>query len=132
MSDADARDIVEIVSAMPFEATLESLSKAIAQAGLILFRSIDHQAGAREAGLDMPPSTVMTYGHPKGGTPLMLAAPLAALDLPLRVLVRVREDGRTTIAFHPAAAVLRRAGVSETLASRLDPAQQILVNAVTS
>ncbi len=132
MSDAKAPCAVEYVSAMPFEATLESLSKAIAQAGLILFNRIDHQAGAREAGLEMPPVTVLTYGHPKGGTPVMIAAPLAALDLPLRVLVRVRDDGQTAIAFHPMAAALRRAGVPEALAGRLDPAQQILVKAVRS
>jgi uncharacterized protein (DUF302 family) len=55
---------------------------------------------------------------------------LAALDLPLRVLVRVRDDGRTVIAFHPVGAVLRQAGVPELLAGRLDPAQQLLLNAV--
>jgi uncharacterized protein (DUF302 family) len=78
----------------------------------------------------MPPSTVLTYGHPKGGTPIMLAAPAAALDLPLRVLVRVQDDGRTVIAFHPIAAVLRQAGVTAALADKLDPAQRILVKAV--
>ncbi len=127
MTDAEIR---ETVSPLPFEATLERLTAAITQAGLILFNRIDHQAGAREAGLDMPPTTVLTYGHPKGGTPIMLAGPLAALDLPLRVLVRVRDDGKTVIAFHPIAAVLRRAGVPDPLAERLDPAQQILVKAV--
>jgi len=132
MNGAQTIDTVEYVSATSFEATLESLSKAIAQAGLILFNKIDHQAGAREAGLEMPRTTVLTYGHPKGGTPVMLAAPLAALDLPLRVLVRVRDDGQTAIAFHPMAAALRRAGIPEALAGRLDPAQQILVKAVTS
>jgi uncharacterized protein (DUF302 family) len=128
MSDAD---ISETLSAYPFEATLERLTAAITQAGMILFNRIDHQAGAREAGLEMPPATVLTYGHPKGGTPIMLAAPLAALDLPLRLLVRVRDDGQTVIAFHPIAAVLRRAGVPDPLAGRLDPAQQVLLKAVT-
>lgn len=127
MSDADIR---ETLSAHPFEATLERMAAAITQAGLILFSRIDHQAGAREAGLDMPPTTVLTYGHPKGGTPIMLAAPLSALDLPLRVLVWVRDDGQTVIAFHPIGAVLRRAGVPDSLAGRLDPAQQILLKAV--
>lgn len=127
MSDAD---IHETLSAHPFEATLERLTAAIAQAGLILFSRIDHQAGAREAGLDMPPATVLTYGHAKGGTPIMLAVPSLALDLPLRVLVRVRDDGRTVIAFRPIGAVLRRAGVPDALAGRLDPAQQILSKAV--
>ena len=128
MSDADIR---ETLSAHPFEATLERLAAAIAQGGLMLFNRIDHQAGAREAGLKMPPTTVLTYGHPKGGTPIMLAAPLAALDLPLRVLVRVRDDGQTVIAFHPIGAALRRAGAPDSLADRLDPAQQLLLKAVT-
>ena len=131
MSDAKAPDATEYVSALPFEDTLERLSDAITQAGLIVFDRFDHQAGARQAGLEMPPATVLSYGHPKGGTPVMLAAPLAALDLPLRVLVRVRDDGRTAIAFHPIAAVLRRAGVPDAMAGRLDPAQQVLVKAVT-
>ncbi len=127
MSDAD---IQETLSAHPFAVTLERVAAAIAQAGLILFHRFDHQAGAQEAGLAMPPTTVLFYGHPKGGTPIMLAAASAALDLPLRVLVREREDGRTVIAFHPIGAVLRRAGVPEALAGRLDPAQRILLDAV--
>ena len=131
MNTNDPSDIVEHVSALPFEATVERLATAIAQAGLTLFSRIDHQAGARDAGLEMPPATVLTYGHAKGGTPVMVATPLAALDLPLRVLVRVHEDGRTVIVFHAIGAVLRRAGVPDLLATRLDPAQLLLVNAVT-
>jgi uncharacterized protein (DUF302 family) len=127
MQDAD---IHEILSPHSFETTLERIVAAIAQAGLILFSRIDHRAGAQQAGLEMPPATVLTYGHPKGGTPIMLAAPLAALDLPLRVLIRERDDGRTAIAFHPIEAVLHAAGVPQPLASRLAPAQQILRNAV--
>ena len=129
MTDAD---ICEALSAHPFEATLERLTVAIAQAGLTLFGRIDHQAGAREAGLPMPPTTVLIYGHPKGGTPIMLAAPLTALDLPLRVLVRTRDDGRTAIAFHPIGAALRRAGLAESLAVRLEPAQEMLLKAVAA
>lgn len=131
MSAGETPDIVEHVSAVPFDTTLERLIGVIAQAGLILFGQIDHQAGAHDAGLEMPPATVLTYGHAKGGTPVMVAIPLAALDLPLRVLVRVRDDGQTVIAFHAIGAVLRRAGVPDPLATRLDPAQQILVDAVT-
>ncbi len=131
MSAGEIPDIVEHVSAVPFDVTLERLTAAIARAGLTLFNRIDHQAGARDAGLEMPPAMVLTYGHAKGGTPVMVAAPLAALDLPLRVLVRVREDGRTAIAFHAIGAVLRHAGVPDPLATRLEPAQRLLVDAVT-
>jgi uncharacterized protein (DUF302 family) len=132
MSDTHAQEIVEHVSTLSFDTVLERLTSTISQAGLMLFSRIDHHAGARQAGLDMPQTTVLTYGHPKGGTPIMLAAPLAALDLPLRVLVRVRDDGQTAIAFHPIGGVLRRAGVPEALAGKLDPAQQILVKAIAT
>ena len=53
----------------------------------------------------MPPTTVLTYGNARGGTPIMLADPRAALDLPLRVLVR-KASGRTLVAYHPVAALL--------------------------
>ena len=132
MSDDQLPDIVEHVSAVSFDATIERLTAAITHAGLLLFNRIDHHAGAREAGLEMPQTTVLTYGHPKGGTPIMLAAPLAALDLPLRVLIRVRDDGTTAIAFHPIEAVLRRAGVPDNLAGKLAPAQKILVDAIAT
>jgi uncharacterized protein (DUF302 family) len=110
MPNEPSDDIVEHIAPRTFAATLDGLLQAIAKAGLILLARIDHDAGAREVGMVMPPTTVLLYGHPKGGTPLMLAAPRAALDLPLRVLVREREDGRTVVAFRHAGAMLRRAG----------------------
>lgn len=132
MSDVGTKEIVELESPVAFEPTLTRLIDAIHAAGLSLFLRFDHAANAREAGMTMPPTTVLFYGHAKGGTPIMLETPLVALDLPLRVLVREREDGRTVIAFHPAAAMLRRRGVPEGLAARLDPAQQILVKAMAA
>jgi uncharacterized protein (DUF302 family) len=69
MSDADIR---ETLSARPFEATLERLTAAITQAGLILLNLIDHQAGEHEAGWEFPPTTLLTCGHPKDGAPIML------------------------------------------------------------
>jgi uncharacterized protein (DUF302 family) len=130
MNDTDSSSLVETVSPLPFAATLARLETAIGKAGLTVFAKIDHAAGAREVGTTMPPTTVLVYGHAKGGTPLMLAAPQAALDLPLRVLVREREDGQTVIAFHPIAGVMRAAGVPEDLATRLEPAQRLLVQAL--
>jgi uncharacterized protein (DUF302 family) len=127
MSDAS---VLEQVSSVGFAPTLERVVHAIESAGLSIFARIDHAAGALAAGLAMPPATVLVYGSPKGGTPIMLATPLAALDLPLRVLIRERSDGSVTIAFHPAAAMLRQLGVPEDLATRLDPAQRILAVAI--
>lgn len=124
------KPIAEYVSHLAFEPTLERLEQGIEKAGMSVFARIDHAAGARKVGLEMPPTIVLIYGSPRGGTPIMLAAPQAALDLPLRVLVRQDAEGQVRIAFHPAAAMLRRAGVPEELAARLDPAQRILIEAI--
>ncbi len=130
MTEAETPDIVEQASPLPFEATLERLTQAIETAGLTIFARIDHASNARSVGLTMPPATVLIYGAAKGGTPIMLGTPLAALDLPLRVLVRAREDGGASVAFHPVAAMLHRAGVSPDLAARLEPAQWLLLTAL--
>src|SRR5262249_35002036 len=124
-------DVVELESPEPFVETCAKLTAAIERAGLTIFATIDHAAGAREAGLTMPPTVVLIYGSPRGGTPVMQAEPLAALDLPLRVLVR-ESDGKTVVAFHPAAGMLRRAGVPQELAARLDGAQRLIADALKS
>jgi uncharacterized protein (DUF302 family) len=126
------KPIAEYVSSLVFEQTLERLEQRIEMAGMSVFARIDHAAGARECGMEMPPTVVLLYGSPRGGTPVMQVAPQAALDLPLRVLVRQDAEGQVLIAFHPAAAMLRRAGVPEDLAARLDAAQRILIEAIES
>ena len=78
----------------------------------------------------MPPTVVLIYGHARGGAPIMLAAPQAALGLPLRVFVRKDADGRSLVAFHLVAPMLLAAGVAETLANRLEPAQALLLREI--
>lgn len=126
MTDTATPGVVEHASAFSFGETIERLVQAITRAGMTIFARIDHAANARDVGMTMPPATVLIYGRAEGGTPVMLAAPLSALDLPLRVLVREREDGTAAIAFHPVAAMLRQAGAPEDAASRLEPAQRML------
>jgi uncharacterized protein (DUF302 family) len=120
------------VSGLTFAATLARLRQAITDAGMRVFAEIDHAQGARDAGLEMPPTTVLIYGSPAGGTPLMLAAPNVALDLPLRVLIRERADGAIVILFHPAEHMLRQDGVPPELAGRLTRAQDLLISAIST
>jgi uncharacterized protein (DUF302 family) len=122
--------ITDIVTTLPFAEALGRLVQAITGAQMTIFARIDHAAGARAAGLSMPETTVLLYGNPKGGTPIMLAAPQAALDLPLRVLVREDPAKGVVVSFHPAAAMLAEAGVPAELAARLEPAQHVLVRAL--
>jgi uncharacterized protein (DUF302 family) len=130
MPAATTPDPVEYPSALAFGPTLDRLVQAIEAAGMTIFARIDHAAGAREASMTMPPTLVLIYGHAKGGTPIMQAVPQAALDLPLRVLLREDAEGHALISFHPIAPLLRQAGVPDALAARLAPAQRILVDAI--
>ena len=132
MAMDDAAKVVECISPLPFEAAQERARQVIAQAGLQLFATIDHAAGAREAGFSMRPTVVLIYGHPKGGTPLMLAAPAAALDLPLRVMLREDDQGRTIVTYHPVAAMLQALSASAQLGSNLERAQGLVVTALTA
>lgn len=129
MTRSNDGSVVEFISPFNFQVTMDRLSTAILGAGMKLFATIDHAANAREVGLDMPPTVVMIYGKAEGGTPMMLAAPRAALDLPLHVLLREDTDGRTIVALRPIAPTLEASGVPAALASRLEPAQQLLLNA---
>ena len=72
-----------IDSRYDFAATVTALETAIQEKGMILFARIDHQAAAQAAGLDMQPATVLIYGNPAMGTPLMRNDPTLALQLPL-------------------------------------------------
>jgi uncharacterized protein (DUF302 family) len=131
VSNASPSELIEHTSPVDFPTTVQRIAHAIEAAGLTVFAQIDHAAGARAAGLKMLPATVLIYGHAKGGTPIMLAAPQAALDLPLRVLVQQREDGRTMIIYHPIVPLLSRSGVASELAAHLEPAQRLLIKAIT-
>jgi uncharacterized protein (DUF302 family) len=131
-TNISASDLIEHVSPIGFAPTLDRLTRAIEAAGLQVFTSIDHAAAARTVGMTMPATVVLLYGNPKGGTPVMLTTPSAALDLPLRVLVREDATGRTIVAFHPVRSMLGRAGVPDEFAKRMEPAQRLLVDAIAS
>lgn len=130
MTLQQGNDLVEHIGSRSFDATVDRLVAAIEGAGMTVFARIDHAANARQAGLAMLPALVLIFGNAKGGTPIMQAVPTAALDLPLRVLIREDASGRTLVSFHPFAAMLRRAGVPDALATRLDPAQSVLIGAI--
>lgn len=129
MSDTNA-NLIEHISRGNFVDTLDHLTRSIEEAGMRIFCRIDHAAAAAEAGLSMPPTTVLIYGNPKAGTAVMVAVPSAALDLPLHVLVREDAAGHVVVSFHPIAFALARLGVAEVLSRRLEQAQRLLIEAV--
>ncbi|HEY4201522.1 MAG TPA: DUF302 domain-containing protein [Devosiaceae bacterium] len=122
-------DVVELISANAFDPTVRRIAEAIEKAGLTIFARIDHAAAAKAAGLEMPPTIVLIYGNARGGTPVMLAAPNAALELPLRVLIRADAAGAVYVVYRAIAETLRGAGVGTEMAARLEPAQRLIADA---
>jgi uncharacterized protein (DUF302 family) len=96
-------------------ARLESLAEG---KGMKVFAVIDHSGEAGQVGLELRDTKVVVFGSPQAGTPVMAAAPLAALDLPLKVLVW-SDDGQTKLTYTAPAALAARYGLSEELAARL-------------
>jgi uncharacterized protein (DUF302 family) len=91
--------------------TLEILKKAIADAGNTTFAVIDQSAAAAGVGLTLRPTTLILFGNPKGGTPLMEAFPLVALELPLKLLVW-EHNGGVSLAYTPMSEVATRYNVT--------------------
>ncbi len=92
-----ARGVVSVPSPFGFVVTLERLEAALDRRGLTRFATIDHAAAAADVGLTLRPTTVLFFGDPRVGTPLMQVAPVLALDLPLKLMVHADAAGQTWV-----------------------------------
>lgn len=117
--------MVKTYSAYDYLQTRARLMHAVADHGLVLFGEFDHARAAQNVNLKMPPTTVLVFGNPKGGTPLMLAHPELALDLPFRVLISQQADGRTLVSYHPAE-TLQRYGLDAAAIQALKKLEQLV------
>ncbi len=103
--------LVTVRCANGFETSVAVVEQVLAAKGVVLFAKVDHAAGARAAHLEMAPTTLLVFGSPTVGTPLMLAQRTAALDLPLRALVWADDHGAVWLTYQPPAAILARHGL---------------------
>ena len=113
-----AEAIVTKLSPASVADTVFRLEEVVAAKGMKLFAVIDQSAEARESGLELRDTRLVIFGSPKGGTPAMVAAPLAALDLPLKVVVWADGD-QTKVSYVAPRALAARYGLSDELAGRL-------------
>lgn len=95
-----------IESKYDFQQTINVLETTLKAKGMTIFAKIDHQAAAKADGLTMQPATVIVYGTPKVGTPLMQKDPSLALQLPLKVLVTEPTQGKVDVVFNTAEQVV--------------------------
>ena len=105
-------------SPRPVDETVARLVEILEAKGVKLFAVIDHSGEAAADGLELRDTKVVIFGSPRAGTPVMRASPLAALDLPLKVLVW-DDDGETKVTYAPPAELAARYGLDDELAGRL-------------
>ena len=127
----DEAGIVTKLSPRSVPETVTRLTDMLAAKGITVFAVIDQTAAARAVGLELRATTLVIFGNPAGGTPVMAAVPLAALDLPLKVLVW-DDAGQAKVSYYAPATVAVRHHLSPDLAAKLagiDPLTDALIAA---
>jgi uncharacterized protein (DUF302 family) len=111
-------DVVTKLSRESVAATVAALTSMITAKGMRLFAVIDQAAEARQAGLTLRETILVIFGSPQAGTPVMAASPLAALDLPLKVLIWA-DEGQTKVSYYAPAALAASHHLTAHLAASL-------------
>jgi len=122
--------IENVASKYSVEETVERLKSVLAQKGMQVFALVDHSGEAEKVGLKMRPTKLLIFGSPKGGTPLMVAAPTLAIDLPLKALVAEDENGKVWVSYNSPEYLQQRHGVPEELIRNIAGAGALLAKAV--
>ncbi len=105
--------IVSKPSKYSVQETLHRLETILTAKGIKVFARVDHSGEAEKAGLKMPPTHLLIFGNPKGGTPVMVAAPTAAIDLPLKALAWQDANGQVWLSYNDPAYMQRRFGLTD-------------------
>ncbi len=129
MPDASPENgIVSIPANKPVSEVVNSLERLLAEKEVKLFAIVDHSGEASEAGLEMRNTKLLIFGNPRAGTPLMVAQPTIALDLPLKILVSEDGTGQVWITYNSPAYLTKRHGLSPDLASPLSVVEALAAN----
>jgi len=115
MDEAAGNGIISKPSNHSVDETVERLKGILLSKKITLFALIDHSGEAEKAGIAMRPTKLLIFGNPKAGTPLMLAAPSTAIDLPLKILVWEDAGGKSLISYNSPAYLQERHGLPREL-----------------
>ena len=121
--------IIDIQSHQPVDQTVSRLKAILQEKGIQLFALIDHSGEAEKAGMKMPPTKLLIFGNPKGGTPLMLAAPSTAIDLPLKILIWEDTQGKTWVSYNSPEYLQQRHGISAELIKNIAVVETVAAKA---
>lgn len=124
--------IVQLPSHHSVAATIDRLEALLQARGILVFARIDFSGDAERAGLRMPAEQMLIFGNPKAGTPLMLAAPTAGLDLPLKLLAWETPDGKVWAAYNDPRYVVQRHRLPPDLTANLAAVVPLIESAVAA
>ena len=129
MATESEKGLIRMFSAHSFDETLARIESILNSQGVKIFAVIDHAGEAASAGLRMPPTKVVIFGNPKAGTPLMIAAPTTAIDLPLKLLVAKDDEGAVWVTYNDPGYLLRRHGFPPELLASVSGIAQLAAKA---
>ena len=130
MKEANSQGIQHIPSPYTVPETVCRLEAVLAAKGIPVLGKINHSAGAIAAGLSMPPTEVLIFGNAKAGTPIMLAAPTAAIDLPLKTLVWQDSTGAVWVSYNTPEYLQQRHGFPAELIPNISGIRTLVEAAV--
>src|SRR5438477_8924954 len=125
MAPAAADGIISKPSNHSVDQTVDKLKSILDARGVTLFALVDHSGEAAKAGLNMRPTKLLIFGNPRAGTPVMLAAPSIAIDLPLKILVWEDDRGRVWLSYNDPAYLQRRHRVPRQLLQNIAAAETL-------
>ena len=111
--------LVHLSSPRSVTDTVGLLEHVVLSRGLRIVARVDHSREAAAAGLTMPASTLLVFGNPISGTPVMIAAPTAAIDLPLKALVWEDSDGQVRLSYNSPQFLQERHGITDELVKNI-------------
>jgi uncharacterized protein (DUF302 family)/uncharacterized membrane protein YidH (DUF202 family) len=115
MTTTTSNGILSKRSNYSVDETLERLKRTLQAKGVAIFAIVDHSGEAEKVGLKMPPTKLVIFGNPKAGTPLMLASPSIAIDLPLKILISEDREGKVWVSYNSGAYLQERHGLPKEL-----------------
>ena len=124
------RGMIDVPSPYSVPDTLARLESILKERGVTIFARVDHSGEAEKAGLKMRPTQLVIFGSPKGGTPLMVAAPRMAIDLPLKALAWEDEHGRVWLSYNAPEYLQQRHGFPPDLLKNIAGASVLIQKAV--
>jgi uncharacterized protein (DUF302 family) len=120
--------IVALRSNRSVDQTVEKIESTLEAKGVKLFARVDHSGEAERVGLRMPPTKLLIFGHPKSGTPLMIASPSIAIDLPLKILVAEDSKGQVWISYNSSSYLQARHNLPHDLVQNIAVVEAIALS----